>query len=261
MSTSPSPLQLQRSGFSGIADQLRRSVREGRLRVGQQLPAISELAREYRTTAITVRRALRSLEEEGLLRVEHGVGTFVTAWHEQFELQLPSFSSQMAEQALATATEVCERRTEVRHPRAAEALGLEAKALLAAVVRLRSAEGRPMAVQTSYLPGELAAVVQGMTPDASLYVRLREATGRIPVSAEERLTVAALPPEAAGRLQRPAGGGAWLSERVTLDAAGRPLVYDEAYLPADAVSLRVRRRGREAAIEFEVRPAEPQAGK
>src|SRR5437660_708578 len=86
-----------RRGFVGIAEPLRRAIVRGELTPSSQLPPISELAQRHRTTAITVRRALRMLEEEGLVRVEHGVGTFVVDWAAGYDqLHLPAFAEELA---------------------------------------------------------------------------------------------------------------------------------------------------------------------
>src|SRR5690349_16246657 len=92
------PGAAERAAAPTIAQVLRRDITAGRLRPGEQLPPISALAKAYRTTAITVRRALRTLEEEGLIRVDHGVGTFVADWSGRYDLlHLPSFSTEMSE--------------------------------------------------------------------------------------------------------------------------------------------------------------------
>ena len=63
--------------------QVRESVRsaiEGRVYApGDRLPADSELAVQYKTSRLTVIRALRDLEVEGLVRRKAGSGTFVCA--------------------------------------------------------------------------------------------------------------------------------------------------------------------------------------
>src|SRR5438874_9375286 len=91
------------SGYLGIAAALRERITRGELPAGAQLPPIGELARQHATTAITARRALRALEEEGLVRVEHGVGTFVADWARGFDL-LPSFGAEMAARDLRVET-------------------------------------------------------------------------------------------------------------------------------------------------------------
>src|SRR5436309_2534118 len=92
---STSLIQIPAGGYLSIAGRLREQILAGTLAPGVQLPPISELARRHDTTPVTVRRALRQLEEEGLVRVEHGVGTFAADWMRGFDL-LPSFSAEMA---------------------------------------------------------------------------------------------------------------------------------------------------------------------
>jgi GntR family transcriptional regulator len=61
-----------------LAALLRERIVSGVLPPGMRLPSESELAREYGLAPQTVRRALRSLYEEGMLRRD-GAGLFVRA--------------------------------------------------------------------------------------------------------------------------------------------------------------------------------------
>ena len=58
---------------------LREQIRSGDYRTGDQLPTEADLGTEFGVSRITVRQALRSLEEKQLIRREAGRGTFVTA--------------------------------------------------------------------------------------------------------------------------------------------------------------------------------------
>src|SRR5690349_7175703 len=107
-------LPIPGGGYLSIAARLREQILEGALPPGTQLPSISELARRHETTPITVRRALRQLEEEGLVRVEHGVGTFAADWARSFDL-LPTFRAEMASRALNSRTEVLRREYDALH--------------------------------------------------------------------------------------------------------------------------------------------------
>jgi GntR family transcriptional regulator, N-acetylglucosamine utilization regulator len=242
----------QRGSYQEIAAALREQITGGMLLPSTQLPAINELAREYRTTAITIRRALRMLEEQGLVRVEHGVGTFVADWSRTFDLLLlPSFAAEMAARDLRSETEIRGCDWEAHSP-AAAALGLEPGADLVRLARLRRIEGRPVAFQRSYLPQSLLEVVEAYTPDRSLYETLRDCTGRLPVAGEERLRAVSLPEDAARELEAPPGAPGWSALRTTYDGAGVPLVYDEAYFAGDRVTLRVQRRANLTLLEYEV---------
>jgi GntR family transcriptional regulator len=63
--------------YTQVADAMReRIVKEG-WPIGQQIPTLPALAREFDVALITVRQAVKVLKDEGLLSPEQGRGTFV----------------------------------------------------------------------------------------------------------------------------------------------------------------------------------------
>jgi GntR family transcriptional regulator len=60
-----------------LAEQIRHAVAEGRLGPRDRLPSVRELADGARVNVNTVRSVYARLESEGLVRSEHGRGTFV----------------------------------------------------------------------------------------------------------------------------------------------------------------------------------------
>jgi molybdate-binding protein/DNA-binding transcriptional regulator YhcF (GntR family) len=65
--------------YSQIADHFRRLVAGGKLKPGDRLPAIRELAQEVRLDPGTVARAYLELEREGVITGRRGGGSFVSA--------------------------------------------------------------------------------------------------------------------------------------------------------------------------------------
>ena len=61
-----------------VAAELSRLITEGGYDPGDRLPTERELREQFSVGQSTMREALRSLEADGLVRSEHGVGTFVT---------------------------------------------------------------------------------------------------------------------------------------------------------------------------------------
>jgi GntR family transcriptional regulator len=57
------------------------AIATGRLRIGEQLPTVRQLAVELRVNANTVAKVYAELEREGILETRRGVGTFVGARH------------------------------------------------------------------------------------------------------------------------------------------------------------------------------------
>ncbi len=69
----------QRRAFAEIADQIRQSILSGHLKPGDKLPSERELAIQFGTGRISVREALRTLEQAGLIFIRQGSegGAFV----------------------------------------------------------------------------------------------------------------------------------------------------------------------------------------
>ncbi len=244
---------LDKAGFQEIAQALRMAIAGGRYAPNSQLPTIGAVAREYGTTAITVRRALTQLEREGLVRVVHGVGSFVVDCGAQLESVLPSFGAEMRARQHRPTTQVLQRESAVMNTEAAEALGLEPNAATACLTRLRQIDGCPVALQRSYLPTACAPVIDQYQADGSLYQAVTAHTGRCPFSASESLEAVLLAGETVAALGCSVGAAGWRSLRITRDAAGAPLVYDEAYFPADRLRLQLERHAGGARVDFEFR--------
>jgi GntR family transcriptional regulator len=60
-----------------IARDLRHRIETGEFGPGDQLPSVSDLAREHHASSATVAKALASLRAEGLIITRHGWGSFV----------------------------------------------------------------------------------------------------------------------------------------------------------------------------------------
>ena len=62
---------------------LRAAIATSRLRPGDQLPTVRQLAVDLRVNANTVARVYAGLERDGVLETRRGVGSFVTATRQQ----------------------------------------------------------------------------------------------------------------------------------------------------------------------------------
>src|SRR5712692_10071331 len=62
-----------------IVRRIKEQITEGRLLAGHKLPAEREMARQFKTSRVSVREAYRSLEELGVLRIRRGAdgGAFI----------------------------------------------------------------------------------------------------------------------------------------------------------------------------------------
>jgi GntR family transcriptional regulator len=65
--------------YAQVERGLRAAIASGRLKTGDQLPTVRELAVELRVNANTVARVYSELERAGVFETRRGVGTFVRA--------------------------------------------------------------------------------------------------------------------------------------------------------------------------------------
>jgi GntR family transcriptional regulator len=63
--------------YRQIADEVERCVAIGMLKPDEALPAVRKIAVELKVNANTVQHAYRTLEQEGLVYVKRGLGTFI----------------------------------------------------------------------------------------------------------------------------------------------------------------------------------------
>jgi GntR family transcriptional regulator len=86
-----------------LRDQIAAAVGSGRLRPGDQLPTMREVAVDLRIDLNTVQRAYAELEREGILTVVRGRGSFVAEkpLPRDRRAELRSFAARVAGQAQA----------------------------------------------------------------------------------------------------------------------------------------------------------------
>lgn len=65
--------------YAQIAERVRVAVASGELTVGDALPSVRSLAARIRVNPATVAQAYRDLEQEGLVEMRQGAGSFVAA--------------------------------------------------------------------------------------------------------------------------------------------------------------------------------------
>lgn len=63
--------------YAQIVEQIKRAIASGTLKPGDALPSLRELAVSMRVNPLTVTKAYKQLEGEGLLETSHGRGSFV----------------------------------------------------------------------------------------------------------------------------------------------------------------------------------------
>lgn len=146
----------RRSGIAlwrQIADEIRRGVTARTLAPDGRLPPELDLASRFGVNRHTVRAAIASLVQEGVLRAEQGRGTFVET---RRRLAYPigrrtRFSAGLEGQAQARSTRLVNAAVEPATSALADMLGLETGASVIRLETLSSADGKPVSRGQSFV--------------------------------------------------------------------------------------------------------------
>jgi GntR family transcriptional regulator len=243
-----SPLAVRRTNGTPvhvqIATWLRQAITAGELRPGDRLVGERELAERLGVSRMTLRQALADLESTGeLVRVAgRAGGAFVAEPRVEVDLtHLSGLTDQVRRAGRRAGARVLVARRVVPEPDVAAALGLTGRSQTVQVVRVRSANGVPVAVESSWFPARLVPGFLDHPLTGSLYAVLRRHYGREPVAAEERLQAVVADAETAERLGLPEGDPLMRVERVATDAAGAVVEFARDLFRPDRVEFLVRR--------------------
>lgn len=218
---------------------LRSLIADGTWQDGTQIPNEELLSRMLGVSRITTRHALRNIEESGLLRREHGRGTFVRSSTVIAGVRgLTSFTQEMANLGLVVGSRVLDLAEVPAAPDVANALDIKAASPTVRLRRLRLGNRAPIGIQTVFMPvSRVAGFLEIADPAASLYDTLRSRFGITPREAREVFRVGAVAPEDAGLLDIAPGSPVFMVERITSDAIG-PFEFTVSTMRGDRYEIR-----------------------
>lgn len=157
--------------------------------IDQRFPTDRELVEHYEVSRHTVREAVRRLKARGIIERERGRGSIVR--RPEFVQRLGTLYSlfQAVEaQGMTQTSEVIARDLQP-DPEAAAKLGLEPDTPLFHLERIRNADGRPLALDTAWLPPDLGEpLLEVDFAHTALYDELEERVGVRPTSGSESIT-------------------------------------------------------------------------
>jgi GntR family transcriptional regulator len=202
----------------------RRAIAEGSWPEGTRIPTEHELVRQYGVSRHTVRQALGSLVQDGLIDRRAGDGSYVSSAASADPLApWMSFSAMLRRRGLRARVEMV-AHDEVAAGDRAELLGLRADDLVQRLVRVHRYGDRPLAAEIVHLPARLVGRLRSDDVRGSLYGVL-ERRGLLPVRAclEVRR---ATPSELEGVLRPYLRNGPLVRlERVSFLASGQPVEH------------------------------------
>src|ERR1700754_3224840 len=224
-----------------VADGIERGIAEGTFVAGDKLPGETEIAETYRVNRHTVRRALATLAERGLVRAERGSGTYVEAQRLAYPLRSRTrFSEIVGAGGHAPRGQLIEASHDIATRELARALALKTGASLVRIEALRLADKTPICVSTTWLSagrfpdaGKIFAGHQSMTKLLAHY-GVRDYR-----RSDTKITAAIADATDAARLDLPLGRPVLGGDAPDVEVAGKPLVTKRSRFAAERVEFLV----------------------
>lgn len=228
-----------------VRDQLAERIASGEIAAGGRLPPEPQLAADLGVSRATLREALRSLEEDGLVTRTRGAGTYATnrpRLRNNLDLNF-GVTEAIRAAGMSPGTSSATVRTAAASADDAKALDLQRGDTVVVLERVRTADDRPVVwsrdvVRATLLP----AGALERAGDVSVYEVLERGGVTIQhgvVTVEPQAADKAL----AKRLRIEQGALLLYLRQVDYDAAGEPVLLSHEHHVADAFEFSVVRRG------------------
>ncbi len=222
-----------------VSERLSTQIVDGVYPPGARLPAEMELADMFGVSRNTLRRAMAKLEEQGLIRIGQGQGTFVSGAVLPYTISRTTrYSENLSKEGRAAATEVLKIEATTAEPLIADMLAIDAGDHVLAVRSRSWADEAVLTVATMHYPSArfpgLAERRRGFKSQTAVlkaygitdYRRLRTwITTRPPTDEEARM------------LQTPRSQWVLHTRKVDVDADGVPLCCSESCWASDKVEF------------------------
>ena len=220
--SSPVPLYHQ------ISEPIKNLILDGTIPPGAKLEDELSMASRLGVSRPTARRALQSLVDLRLVVRKRAVGTIVAPKEIHRQVKLSSLYDDLRESGQKPTTNVISYEEVAADKEIAEDLRLREGQAVIKVVRLRLANGEPLAIMTNYLPLQVAPSEKELR-SSGLYDAMRS-HGHEVVSASQTISARKASTEEAETLQESRGAAILSMRRIAYDQSGVPIeIGDHVY--------------------------------
>jgi GntR family phosphonate transport system transcriptional regulator len=225
-----------------IAETLANDIKAQVFGPGQRLPTEAELAERFAVNRHTVRRGIAFLEQEGVLRVEQGRGTFVQERVVDYRLgKRTRFSENIEKQSRIPSGEIVRAMVMAAEADVARNLHIRKGAPVVLIENVGKVDGRPISVAAHHFPAR-------RFPDIiDHYKRSRSVTkalahyGIEDYTRKETRITARLPSASESRLlELPRSQPVLVIEAINIDPEGRVIEYGWTRMAAERAQLVVQ---------------------
>jgi GntR family transcriptional regulator len=213
--------------YHQIQQRLLGQIQAGVFKLGEPLPSAQEIASALGVSPMTVRQAIKSLCELGVIYSEQGKGTFVSGIKiDKNFRQVLSFTEDMKARGWVPATRVLKFEVRKPAPDVADALRLGPEEEIFHLARLRLADALPLGIEYCSLPRRLCPdLMERFDPSTSLYEALSRSYGIHIAVADEVVEVGFAKKQEAQLLKTAKNHPAFLFTPIAYVQSGQPIEH------------------------------------
>ncbi|MBV8225550.1 MAG: GntR family transcriptional regulator [Verrucomicrobia bacterium] len=217
-------------------------ISDGSLAPGARLPSEDSLVEEYAVSRTTIRAAIQSLIQRGLVEIRRGKGTFVTLPKITQELtELTGFVEDMQTLGRNATAKVLDQQVVAANQVVARQLALPPGSSVVRIQRVRLADGMPLSFDETYLPKELGRKIMADNLETEPIFSLLERKYTTPlVEAEYRLEAICADATVATVLRVGVGSPIFLIERTSYSNGHRPVDYEKLHYRGEQIRFVTR---------------------
>ncbi|MEQ8896146.1 MAG: phosphonate metabolism transcriptional regulator PhnF [Roseovarius sp.] len=227
--------------WKSIHDTLRRDITERRYAPGDKLPTEAALAKRFGVNRHTIRRALATLADDGLVHPRRGAGVFVAQSHTDYPIgKRVRFHQNLRAAGHLPAKQILTLETRAADTTEAGHLALSPGDPVHVYEGLSLSDGQPVALFQSIFPAaRFPALPEALTRLRSVTAALAEQGLPDYTRAWTRLNAKLATPTQALHLQTREGAPLLRTISLNIDADDKPVEYGRTWFSGDRVTLTV----------------------
>ena len=222
--------------YQQVAQKFEAAIREGTLPAGSRIENEVSLAERLNLSRPTIRRAIQSLVDAGLIVRRRGIGSQVVHGQVTRGLELTSLFEDLQQTGSIPDTKVLSYETRPASAIIAEHLGIPAGSPVLEVLRLRTAGGVPVAMLHNWIPESTGQIAKTEFEKHGFYEILRS-RGLVPQVAKQKISARRVTQAESLALGIESGAAVLAMGRTAYDSMGRAIEHGEHIYRPDLYSL------------------------
>lgn len=217
-----------------IHNKIRKMIEEGKWQVGERIPSERDLAKTFEVSRMTLRQAVQTLVDEGILERRVGSGTYVSSQKVQEKMTgIQSFTETILSQGKTPTSRTVSYHVKPASVSEAEHLNLQNETVVLRMERIRFADDVPICFEVATIPYHLVESLGKKEITSSLYRTLEEKKNIHVGKAEQTISAMLASERIAEHLNIKRGEAILRLKQITYSKDNRPFEYVRTQYVAD----------------------------